>query len=30
MIPALLVFFCFCCALFVWLWERVDGTEYDD
>ncbi len=33
MIAALLTFFAFCCALFCWLWERVDpsyGSEYDD
>ena len=31
MIPALIVFLCFCAALFVWLWERIEGqNEYDD
>ncbi len=33
MIAALLTFFAFCCALFCWLWERLDpsyGSEYDD
>ncbi len=30
MISAMLAFFGYCCALFCWLWERVEGTEYDD
>ncbi len=33
MIAALLTFFAFFCALFVWLWEQIDpsyGSEYDE
>ena len=30
MIAALLTFFAFCCALWCWLLERIEGTEYDD